>query len=364
MPSTALPPAASAAATTARPRLPHGASVSPSQATLSQRIGRGCHTPVPALAPDATLSLHPADAATIDWSATLRLSGAFGVIHVAQGARLLRALSGIDLGEQDAGASADWLRAAVCGRLAGTPFGAVDALAPGGAHDDDAHITLRLTLRSASHCVATHARAAASDWLDLLDASDWRLEQRQPRHFDDVALALPVRLARHRLPAHLLPTLKAGDVILPAGAAFACDGGGVVEWGPLRAQVRFQAPGTLTILALENRMDAAHWESATDYADAPLEGPPGDTAAPHRPDDTALAPGALDDVGVTLDFELGHVATSFGALRALGVGSTLLLAQSNPVSIAIVCGKRLLGRGEAVDVDGQLGVRIIEWGPA
>ncbi|MET3133329.1 type III secretion protein Q [Oxalobacteraceae bacterium GrIS 1.11] len=340
------------------------ASLSRSQAELSLRIGLGCHAAVPAL--DAIFSVHLDSETSPDWPEALRLSAPFGEIELMHGARLLRALSGIDLG---AAAPADpahweWLQAAVCGRLAGTPFDSVHGLAHGAVAGGPERVTVRLTLRSASHCVVSHARASAPHCLQWLAAGAWRRQQSPASLFAGTPLVIPVPLARHSVPAHALATLKAGDVILPAGAAFDCLGRGTLAWGALQAQVQFQAPATLIILALENRVDTMNWDTATDDAERASAG-----QADAQADDE-LAPAGLemtaplDEVQLTLAFELGQVQTTLGAMRSLGVGATMLLTQAHPASIAIMCGKRKLGWGEVVDVEGQLGVRIVEWAPA
>jgi len=69
----------------------------------------------------------------------------------------------------------------------------------------------------------------------------------------------------------------------------------------------------------------------------------------------------LDDVSVPLSFEMGTVQLTLGELRTLTQGSILLLEGASPGSIAIMASGRVLGRGEAVDVDGCLGIRIVEW---
>lgn len=65
---------------------------------------------------------------------------------------------------------------------------------------------------------------------------------------------------------------------------------------------------------------------------------------------------------VTLDFTLGHVRTTLAELDTLGAGSVLTLADGSPACVTIGAGGQVLGRGEAVEVDGRLGVRIVQWG--
>lgn len=70
----------------------------------------------------------------------------------------------------------------------------------------------------------------------------------------------------------------------------------------------------------------------------------------------------LDDIPVSLSFELGRVSLPLDEVRTLGPGVVLLLDGGSPASLAIVAGGRTLGRGEVVDVEGRLGVRLTEWG--
>jgi type III secretion protein Q len=65
---------------------------------------------------------------------------------------------------------------------------------------------------------------------------------------------------------------------------------------------------------------------------------------------------------VTVDFELGRVRASLTQLQGLTAGTRLPVLDGTPASVAIVCAGRTMGRGEIVDVHGQLGIRIIEWG--
>lgn len=73
------------------------------------------------------------------------------------------------------------------------------------------------------------------------------------------------------------------------------------------------------------------------------------------------APGDIDDVPVNLAFVLGKVRLPVGEVRRLAPGSVVLFKGGSPASVAIVSSGRTLGRGEIVDVDGQLGIRITQW---
>ncbi|RSZ61071.1 YscQ/HrcQ family type III secretion apparatus protein [Massilia atriviolacea] len=315
------------------------------QADLARLTGIGRQASLPALAADAVLTVQTAVDAAPSWLDPLTLRGSFGCVELVRGARLLRALTGIDLGEHRHGPHWEWLQGAVCARLAGTPLAGAGSLTADTPADAAAPLTtLRLTLRSGGHLVATHGRASAADWLRWLAEPCWRPLQAPFDAFAALPLRQAVRLARHRLPHAMLASLRQGDVLLPDSSAFDRGGCGHVDLGGLRASVRYQAPGTLIILALENRMD---------------QSPDHDSA-----NACELAQDALDQLPATLDIELGKLTLSLGALRSLAVGSTLLLAGAGPAALEIRCAGQLLGRAEAVDVDGSLGVRITEWSAA
>lgn len=358
------------------------ASLSREQAELARQLGCGRQASLPGLAPDALLSLHTAGDATPSWLEPLTLQGPFGGIELVRGARLLRALTGIDLGDHRSGEHWQWLQSAVCARLGGTPLAGADSLARGAIDAAPDSVTLRLTLRSGGHLITTYARAGAASWLRLLGGAGWLRLQYRLDAYADMPLSLPLRLARHRLPAAMLAGLRPGDVLVPDSPAFDCRGHGSVTLGGTRAAVRYEAPATLIILSLETPMDTAL--DALPQTELPTELPTEPAAqAGEQPGDQfvdqpagtnfsasadslapTVSPAALDTLAVTLDFELGKLALSLGALRSLGVGSTMLLAGASTGALDIRCGGRLLGRGEAVDVDGRLGIRITTWSAA
>lgn len=325
------------------------ARISGAQAELARLTGRGRQAALPALAPDATLTLHAATETAPSWRDPLTVHGSFGQIELVRGVRLLRALTGIDLGDDQHVPHWEWLQGAVCARLADTPLGGAVSLVREPVDAAPELVTLGLTLRDGGHLISTHGRASAADWLQLLAGPSWRHLQTPFDTYASLPLQWPVRLARHSLPHAMLAGLRPGDVLQPDSGAFDCSGQGRLTLGGLSATVRYQAPCSLIILALETRMDALH-DLAQDA--------PHDTSG----DGTAAIPAAaLDQLPATLDIELGKLTLSLGALRSLAVGSTLLLAGADPAALEIRCGGQLLGRAEAVDVDGRLGVRITEW---
>jgi type III secretion protein Q len=89
----------------------------------------------------------------------------------------------------------------------------------------------------------------------------------------------------------------------------------------------------------------------------------GSTAAVQSNEEEAdRAAADLDTVPVTLNFELGKARMTLGDIRTLAPGAIVPFTDGTPASIAIRSGGRLLGRGEVVDVQGQLAIRIVQWG--
>ena len=105
-----------------------------------------------------------------EWSGSLFLSPAQGEpIEVADGARLLQGLTGIDpsLLQPPGAARQHWYAAALAGRLAGTPFAGYAVATPGAPDIDDEQCCLRLTLRSSRHQITSLARASVPAWIDF-----------------------------------------------------------------------------------------------------------------------------------------------------------------------------------------------------
>src|SRR5450830_861684 len=269
-------------------------------AGLTRRVGRGLVQSLPM--PGATLTLQLGGDSSA-WSAPLVLAGAGGVIEISQGARLLQALTGIDL---------------------------------------------------------SAAPADAAVWGQLLQAGQWTPLRTATRQYAALVLCQPVVLGRHRLPAARTKQLDVGDIVLPDTLYFAVDGSGAFSLAGRFWQARFRRPGSVQLIALENRLETELAMQHPQFASSDQDENAMSAQAEAREDDAPE--GALDDVSLQLSFELGRVSLSLAEIRALGPHCILGLHDGKPDSIAIVCGGRTVGRGEAVDVDGALGVRITQWG--
>jgi len=73
-------------------------------------------------------------------------------------------------------------------------------------------------------------------------------------------------------------------------------------------------------------------------------------------DITSDAP--LDDVPVTLSFELGSLELTLADLRTLAPGRVLDIAGATTPLVAICAGRRRIGLGELVELGGRLAVEV------
>jgi len=343
------------AAGTAQPTLFRAPKMSEERAALSRRIGAGRRARCGA-ENGISIMLQPAERFPVDAGALLELHGPHGTIECADGVRLMRALTGIDIGvvADEAGMAWSCVEAAVLGRLKGTPFEGLVGMrrSVAGAQCDDS-VALRIALQSESYLVTLFARADAATWLDFLESGHWAPERANFADLSMLDCAFPLRVARHRLPAASLHKVAVGDVFVPAEPNFTCEGSGCIAFGSKAAQAVFLPTGGLQIENIESGA-----EGIAGAIDRQKEGGNMSTQANSAPDDEA---GSLDDYSVTLDFELGKLHLTFGELRTLCAGTVLSIAGGSPGHVAIRAGDRLLGRGEIVDVEGQLGIRVTHW---
>jgi len=157
---------------------------------------------------------------------------------------------------------------------------------------------------------------------------------------------------------------------VPDQPFFDCDGRATLALGKHALTVQMQQPGQLKIVSMESHLEIptmensdieAAGEALPDRAMAASAALPPTLAEAHgTADEHSFS--ALDAVPLTLSFELGRSQTTLGALRELSSGMIMTVNGASSSSIAIVSGGYRVGSGEVVDVDGQIGIRIVQWG--
>jgi len=165
---------------------------------------------------------------------------------------------------------------------------------------------------------------------------------------DTLPLTLRAEIGACRLTAGELATLEPGDVLLPDVVHVAA--GRVLWLSPDgQAGLHVQLPET----------------AATDAAAAPPSLTvlsPWTATMPAASDATAtpetLAPATLDAVPMRLSFDLGELTLTLAQLRALQPGQVLELGCPLAGAVRMRANGALIGDGELVDVDGQLGVAV------
>ena len=67
-----------------------------------------------------------------------------------------------------------------------------------------------------------------------------------------------------------------------------------------------------------------------------------------------------EDLEIRLSFDLGHLSLPLGELQNLQPGYSFELDMPASGSVRIHAGAQLIGRGELVQIDDRLGVRVTE----
>lgn len=164
---------------------------------------------------------------------------------------------------------------------------------------------------------------------------------------DSLPLALRAELGFTRLPASDAAAIAPGDVVL-MDAFFAT------------------ADRTLWLSPDGARGVHVRWPAPAD-ADAPPRLTviqPWTETMPASPDTSPAETAALDSVPVRLSFDLGEVSLTLAQLRALQPGQTLDLGHPLAGAVRIRANGALVGEGDLVEIDGQIGVSVRHLFPA
>lgn len=179
-----------------------------------------------------------------------------------------------------------------------------------------------------------------------------------PRNVDDTVLRLPLVVGDSSVSLADFAGLARGDVILVPDP-------GLIEKSMVRLPI---SGGRAIVAAIGNnkvtvKMLGQVMTNESDNMGAEPSGPDENVSA--EPAEGAqgeplLAPEAIDDVPIRLDFDLGEVELTVGELRTLVAGHCFDLAKLPEKAVGIRVNGRRIGAGEIVEIDGRLGVRITE----
>jgi type III secretion protein Q len=155
---------------------------------------------------------------------------------------------------------------------------------------------------------------------------------------DRLPLAARIELGRTALTTAELGGLEPGDVVLVERH----------RWGEAVVAIIISAGLRYAARVDDNQVTILAQEEA-----GPLNQ---DTDAP--PADGALSD--IEEVTVAVTFDLGQLELAIGELRRVREGYVLDLQRPLEGAVALRVNGRLIGRGELVDIEGSLGVRVIE----
>ena len=157
----------------------------------------------------------------------------------------------------------------------------------------------------------------------------------QPRRIDDTPLPAVLRLGTTRLSSAVLASLRPGDTVLLEQQASV-----LVIAGKWVAAV--QGAGSQWTLTQPPSAEPDHRQGGWAMAE---------------PNEDAASAASLDELPVTLTFEVGRLTVELGELRRFGPGSVIELANRQPL-VEIAAHGRRIGEGELVELDGAVGVKI------
>jgi type III secretion protein Q len=163
---------------------------------------------------------------------------------------------------------------------------------------------------------------------------------------DTLPVTIPVRIGQSRLDLSEFSGLSRGDTILIADNWVAHDSTLWIGWDQTGFRVRISeeatGPGTdLQLIVTSPLEHKGAWMSA----DQSTETDPN---------------GVLEDLPVRLDFAVGSLTLPLRDLNALQPGQVIELHRPLAQSVDIRVNGMLIGRGDLIEIDGQLGVTVSE----
>ncbi len=157
-----------------------------------------------------------------------------------------------------------------------------------------------------------------------------------------LALALPaaIRLGATRLAASMVASLAKGDVVL------------IGTWDNSHQAARL-------VVADSWLAEVARTGDAWQLTQAPHPAAMGEKDWLMAEEEGGTGAARPEDIPVVLAFEVGRTEVTVGDISRLGPGSILELGRGPAELVEIQANGRRIGRGELVEIDGAVGVRIV-----
>jgi type III secretion protein Q len=167
---------------------------------------------------------------------------------------------------------------------------------------------------------------------------------------DPARATLRIEAARTPVPRATLATLEPGDVLVFEGARRDALRAGRVRLRLGRAELQARLEG-LTL-----KTESPFQLKGSTRMDPRSEGPESAEPAGHGADKGAL----LGELPVEVACEIGRVTLTGRELLELVPGAVIPVGRPLAGPVDLVVGDRVIARGELVDVEGELGVRLLE----
>jgi type III secretion protein Q len=277
-----------------------------------------------------------------------------GALSLSPAREIVRALASIDLPD-DAGTDAlHAMRLDMAAQALPTGclplFGASTFLVGHGDGSNNAPGPLEVTLtifqpQARLGMVAT-LRGTAEALLHALSQAEWQsIDDGKPApEPQDMQITVPVCIGTTTVSLPTLDALAPGDIVVVAHPRFDLDGEGELQIAKGFARCVLHTGN-------HTQVELTEWHPTT-------AGPTMNDEQEYLGAREVNHDEPLDDVPVTLSFELGSLELTLADLRTLAPGRVLDIAGELPPLVAICAGRRRIGLGELVDLGGRLAVEV------
>ena len=285
----------------------------------------------------------------------LCLDGFSGTLAIENGEQWIRALTSVPLDRDTEAAERAWMLSTAAALLPPPLLDLFTTIRPSQPiANSSGSRRACLTLRTADHVLTTYGYATNELWQRLFgESAKWSGPRKSWLDWRSMVCKSQVVVGYHALSQSLVKKLSVGDIVLPERVFFDVYGRGVVQVGTWQLNVQTTEGSELEVLAMYSNSDNPE---ITEMDQDSFE--IGGTRVQRETHDSA----DLSSVPIQLQFELGVLSMQLGQMQTLAAGSVIRLqAPAAPPSVKILAGGQIIGKGDLIDVDGQLGVQITSW---